>query len=80
MSASLPIGTKQEAKPHVGAGPGADIERRLCRCGDGPLQRKNQRQAHYVFDGQVQQKLSEMRADKGRAKAAKAAQTSASAT
>jgi hypothetical protein len=38
-----------------------------------------QRPAEYVFDGQVQQKLSEIRANEAREKAAKAAQTSASA-
>jgi hopanoid biosynthesis associated radical SAM protein HpnH len=38
-----------------------------------------QRPAQYVFDGQVQQTLSAMRASEAREKAAKAAQTSASA-
>jgi len=38
-----------------------------------------QRPAQYVFDGQVQQKLSEIRANEAREKAAKAARTSASA-
>jgi hypothetical protein len=38
-----------------------------------------QRPAEYVFDGQVQQKLSEIRANEAREKAAKAARTSASA-
>jgi hypothetical protein len=38
-----------------------------------------QRPAEYVFDGQVQQRLSEIRANEAREKAAKAAQTSASA-
>jgi hopanoid biosynthesis associated radical SAM protein HpnH len=38
-----------------------------------------QRPAQYVFDGQVQQTLSAMRANEAREKAAKAAQTSASA-
>jgi uncharacterized protein DUF3463 len=42
-----------------------------------PMQ--NQRPAQYIFDGQVQQRLSEMRANEAREKAAKAAQTSASA-
>jgi len=40
---------------------------------------ENQRPAQYVFDGQVQQTLSAMRANEAREKAAKAAQTSASA-
>ena len=40
---------------------------------------ENQRPAKYVFDGQVQLTLSEMRANEAREKAAKAAQTSASA-
>src|SRR5580693_6097940 len=38
-----------------------------------------QRPAQYVFDGQVQQTLSQMRANEAREKAAKAAKTSASA-
>jgi hopanoid biosynthesis associated radical SAM protein HpnH len=38
-----------------------------------------QRPAEYVFDGQVQQRLSEIRANEAREKAAKAARTSASA-
>jgi hypothetical protein len=38
-----------------------------------------QRPAQYVFDGQVQQTLSAMRANEAREKAARAAQTSASA-
>ena len=38
-----------------------------------------QRPAQYVFDGQVQQKLSEIRANEAREKAAKVARTSASA-
>ncbi len=40
---------------------------------------EEQRPAQYIFDGQVQQKLSEIRANEAREKAAKAAQTSASA-
>jgi len=40
---------------------------------------ENQRPAQYVFDGQVQQTLSAMRANEAREQAAKAAQTSASA-
>ena len=40
---------------------------------------ENQRPAQYIFDGQVQQKLSDIRANEAREKAAKAAQTSASA-
>jgi hypothetical protein len=40
---------------------------------------ENQRPAQFVFDGQVQQKLSEIRANEAREKAAKAARTSASA-
>ena len=40
---------------------------------------EDQRPAQYLFDGQVQQTLSEMRANEAREKAAKAAQTSASA-
>jgi hypothetical protein len=40
---------------------------------------ENQRPAKYVFDGQVQLTLSEMRANEAREKAAKAAKTSASA-
>ena len=40
---------------------------------------ENQRPAQYVFDGQVQQTLSALRANEAREKAAKAAQTSASA-
>jgi hopanoid biosynthesis associated radical SAM protein HpnH len=40
---------------------------------------EDQRPAQYVFDGQVQQTLSQMRANEAREKAAKAAQTSASA-
>jgi len=43
------------------------------------LSLENQRPAKYVFDGQVQLTLSEMRANEAREKAAKAAQTSASA-
>jgi hypothetical protein len=38
-----------------------------------------QRPAQYVFDGQVQQRLPEIRGNEAREKAAKAAQTSASA-
>ncbi len=34
---------------------------------------ENQRPAQYVFDGQVQQRLSEIRANEAREKAAKAA-------
>jgi hypothetical protein len=34
---------------------------------------ENQRPAQYLFDGQVQQRLSEMRANEAREKAAKAA-------
>ncbi len=37
------------------------------------------RPAQYVFDGQVQQTLSQIRANEAREKAAKAARTSASA-
>jgi len=40
---------------------------------------ENQRPAQYIFDGQVQQKLSDIRANEAREKAAKASQTSASA-
>ena len=40
---------------------------------------EDQRPAQYVFDGNVQQTLSQMRANEAREKAAKAAQTSASA-
>src|SRR6202142_670952 len=40
---------------------------------------EHQRPAQYIFDGQVQQKLSEIRANEAREKAAKAAKTSASA-
>jgi hypothetical protein len=40
---------------------------------------ENQRPAQYIFDGQVQQKLSDIRANEAREKAAKTAQTSASA-
>ena len=40
---------------------------------------EDQRPAQYVFDGNVQLTLSEMRANEAREKAAKAAQTSASA-
>ncbi|HZC55318.1 MAG TPA: hopanoid biosynthesis associated radical SAM protein HpnH, partial [Xanthobacteraceae bacterium] len=40
---------------------------------------ENQRPAQYVFDSNVQLTLSEMRANEAREKAAKAAQTSASA-
>jgi hypothetical protein len=42
-----------------------------------PMQ--NQRPAQYVFDSQVQLTLSQIRANEAREKAAKAAQTSASA-
>jgi hypothetical protein len=40
---------------------------------------ENQRPAQYIFDGQVQQKLSDIRVNEAREKAAKATQTSASA-
>jgi hopanoid biosynthesis associated radical SAM protein HpnH len=40
---------------------------------------ENQRPAQYMFDGQVQQKLSEIRANETREKAAKAAKTAATA-
>jgi len=40
---------------------------------------ENQRAAQYVFDSQVQLTLSQIRANEAREKAAKAAQTSASA-
>jgi hypothetical protein len=40
---------------------------------------ENQRPAQYVFDNQVQLTLSQIRANEAREKAAKAAQTSASA-
>ncbi len=39
----------------------------------------HQRPAQYVFDSQVQQKVSEIRANEAREKAARAARTSASA-
>ncbi len=41
---------------------------------------KNQRRAQYVFDGQVQQQLSEIRADEAREKVSKAAKTSPART
>jgi hypothetical protein len=40
---------------------------------------EHQRPAQYVFDGQVQQTLSQIRANEAREKASKAARTSASA-
>ena len=49
------------------------------RDGAGNSTSTHQRPAKYVFDGQVQLTLSEMRANEAREKAAKAARTSASA-
>jgi hypothetical protein len=40
---------------------------------------ENQRPAQYIFDGQVQQKLSDIRANEAREKAAKAAAKTATA-
>jgi hypothetical protein len=71
--------------PHAGAalttpkGPGFNC---MAHCGyeaTAAEAMSQQRPAQYVFDGQVHQRLSEIRANEAREKAAKAAQTSASA-